>query len=70
MGLAPVGSLIYGAVAHHLGPGLTIAGGSVAAGICAGAVLLKYPELRHLGFTQSEDDETAVLPPTLPPIRG
>ena len=70
MGLAPVGSLIYGAVAHYLGPGLTIAGGSLAAGICAGAVLLKYPELRHLGFTQMDDDEAPTFPPPLPPLRG
>jgi MFS family permease len=70
MGLAPVGSIIYGSVAHYLGPGLTIAGGSLLAAIVAGVILLKNPHLRHLAFTELESGEDATLPNGLPPFRG
>jgi hypothetical protein len=70
MGLAPVGSIVYGSVAHYLGPGLTIAGGSLVAAAVAGVILLKYPNLRHLAFTELEAGEGATLPSGLPPFRG
>jgi MFS family permease len=65
MGLAPVGSLLYGGVAHYLGPGKTIAAGSLLAGLCAGLVLLRYPELRRLDFSELEPDKSLTLPPTV-----
>lgn len=70
MGLAPVGSIIYGVTAHYLGPGPTIAGGSVLAAIATGIILVKNPKLRHLAFTDLETAEESALPPTLPPFRG
>jgi MFS family permease len=70
MGLAPLGSIVYGTAAHYLGPGLTIAGGSLLAAITSGVILLKNPQLRHLSFTELETPEETTLPPTIPPFRG
>ncbi|MBI4642670.1 MAG: MFS transporter [Deltaproteobacteria bacterium] len=70
MGLSPVGSIFYGSAAHYLGPGLTIAGGSLLAAIVAGVILFRNPELRHLAFTELETAEETALPPTIPPFRG
>jgi len=70
MGLAPVGSILYGITAHYLGPGLTIAGGSLLAALVCGVVLLRHPELRHFRFTELETAEETALPPTIPPFRG
>lgn len=70
MGLAPVGSILYGIAALYLGPGLTIAGGSLLAAAVCGGVLLKHPELRHIRFGELETPEETALPPTIPPFRG
>ena len=70
MGLAPVGSLLYGGVAHFLGPGQTIAAGSLLAGLCAGLVLLRYPELRRLDFSELETPATDIIPTDTTPFRG
>jgi MFS family permease len=70
MGFAPIGMLVYGVVAHYIGPGLTIAGGSLAAGVVCGVVLLKNPEFRHFRFGELEAPEETALPPTIPPFRG
>ncbi len=51
MGFAPIGSLIYGVAAHFAGSGPTIAAGGLLAALAAGVILLRYPELRRLGFT-------------------
>ena len=51
MGFAPLGSLIYGVAAHFAGPGRTIAAGGLLAALGAGIILLRYPELRRLEFT-------------------
>ena len=51
MGFAPIGSLVYGVVAHFVGSGPTIAGGSLLAALGAGLILLRYPELRRLDFS-------------------
>jgi MFS family permease len=64
MGFAPVGSMIYGVAAHYIGPGTAISGGSLLAAICAGAVLLRYPELRHFAFTELEPPESTPFPPS------
>lgn len=70
MGLAPVGSLIYGIVAHYLGPGLAIAGGSLLAGITCGIILLKNPHLWHLAFAELETAATPTAPTSIPPFRS
>ena len=70
MGLSPVGSVVYGFVAHYLGPGVTIAGGSLLAAVAAGIILLKNPTLRHLAFTELEPGESETLPNGVPPFRG
>lgn len=70
MGFAPLGSILYGSAATYLGPGLTIAGGSLLAALAASLVLIRYPELRHFGFTEMEAPEDAAIPPTYPPLRG
>jgi MFS family permease len=54
MGFAPVGSMVYGVTAHYFGPGPAITGGSLFAALGAGVVLLRYPELRRLDFTELE----------------
>lgn len=51
MGFAPVGSLIYGVAAHFAGAGPTIAAGGLLAALGASIILLRYPELRRLEFT-------------------
>ncbi|OGR07726.1 MAG: hypothetical protein A3K23_03480 [Desulfobacca sp. RBG_16_58_9] len=70
MGFAPVGSIIYGVTAHYLGPGLTIAGGSLLAAVTAAIILVKNPHLRHLAFTELEMPETGAVPTNIPPFRG
>jgi MFS family permease len=71
MGFAPVGSMIYGVVAHYTGPGPAITGGSLLAALVCGVVLLRHPELRHFAFNELEEaPEDVALPPTVPPFRG
>jgi MFS family permease len=57
MGFAPLGSLLHGSLAHYLGPGPTIALGSVLAGVCTGVVLLRHPELRRFDFSEPEPSD-------------
>jgi predicted MFS family arabinose efflux permease len=66
MGLAPLGSLIYGTVSHYVGPGPALATGSLLAAACAGVVLLRDPQLRHFRF-QEEEAASSTLPPSLTP---
>jgi MFS family permease len=70
MGFSPLGMLVYGVVAHYVGPGLAIAGGSLVAGLVCGMVLLRNPEFRHFRFGELEGPEETALPPTIPPFRG
>ncbi len=70
MGMAPVGSIIYGVVANYVGPGLTIAGGSLLAGVVCGVVLLRHPELWHFRFTDLEPPQEPEMPPNVPSFRG
>ncbi|MCL4500418.1 MAG: MFS transporter [Deltaproteobacteria bacterium] len=67
MGFAPVGSLIYGVVAHYTGPGTAITGGSLFASVCVGILLLRYPDVRHLDFTDLGPPEAKPKPDSLPP---
>ena len=57
MGLAPIGSLNLGIVAHFAGPGPAICAGSLIAAVCAAWILWRYPELRHLGFEEAAASE-------------
>jgi len=52
IGSTPVGSLLYGGVAQHLGVQPTFALGSLAAGLGVAVVLLRYPDLWKLGFSE------------------
>jgi MFS family permease len=70
MGFAPVGSLVYGGVAHFIGAGPTIAGGALFAGLVAGLVFWKNRELRHFGFNAVEPRPSESIPPPLTPFRG
>jgi hypothetical protein len=74
MGFAPVGSMIYGVTAHYTGPGPAITGGSLCAALCAGVVLLCYPDLRQLDFTDlgppEKKPETDPMPPNLTAFKG
>ncbi|MFA5110119.1 MAG: MFS transporter, partial [Desulfobaccales bacterium] len=63
MGFAPVGSILYGGAAHFIGPGPAITGASCIAAVIAGLVLWRYPELRHLAFTDLEAGEPDAVPP-------
>jgi MFS family permease len=73
MGFAPMGSIIYGVAATYTGPGPAIAGGSLFAALTAAAVLLRYPEVRHLDFTDLDPlpkPESEPLPPNITAFRG
>ena len=70
MGFAPVGSLVYGGVAHFVGPGPTIAGGASLAALVAGVVFWKNRELRHFGFNQTTAPESDILPSSVTPFRN
>lgn len=74
MGFAPVGSIIYGVTAHYTGPGPAISGGSLLAALAAGFVLLRYPDLRRLDFTDlgpvEAKPESKPLPPNISAFRG
>ncbi len=73
MGFAPVGSMVYGVAAHYAGPGPTITGGSLCAALGAGLVLLRYPDVRHLDFTDlgpPEKPESEPVPPNVTVFRG
>jgi MFS family permease len=67
MGFSPVGSVLYGSVAHYIGPGPTITGASCLAAVVAGLILVRHPELRHFNFSEARPPTADTLPPTLPP---
>ena len=46
LGMAPLGGLLAGVLAHHLGAPLTVALGGVGCCLCAGAFCLRYPAWR------------------------
>ncbi|MEJ5329206.1 MAG: MFS transporter [Desulfobaccales bacterium] len=52
IGSTPVGSLLYGGVAQHLGVQPTFALGSLTAGLAVALMLLKNPDLWNLGFSE------------------
>jgi MFS family permease len=69
VGSAPLGSMLYGTVAHYLGPSSALTGGSLLAGAVAAGVLLRYPDLRQVDFHQLGPQSTP-LPPGNPPGTG
>jgi hypothetical protein len=64
MGFAPVGSMLYGVVAHYSTPGIAITGGSLLAAVVTGVILLYNPDLRYFAFSELETPETTPLPPS------
>ena len=74
MGFAPLGSMVYGVAAHYAGPGPAITGGGLLAALAAGFVLLRYPDLRRLDFTDlgppEAKPESDAVPPNLTVFRG
>jgi len=70
MGFAPVGSLVYGGVAHFIGAGPTIAGGALIAALVAGCVFWRNRELRHFGFSEMGPAAADPVPPPIAPFRG
>ena len=67
MGFAPVGSILYGVAAHYVGPGPSITGGGLLAAVVAGFVLLRYPDLRRLDFTDLGPPEAKLESDAAPP---
>jgi len=66
IGSVPFGSMLYGTVAHYLGPSRAMTLGSLAAAAAAGLILARYPKLLHLDFTELKDPATASPPPGIP----
>jgi MFS family permease len=62
IGSVPFGSMLYGTVAHYLGPSLALTLGSLSAGAVSGFILLRYPNLRHLKFQGLEPPPAPTLP--------
>jgi MFS family permease len=67
MGSVPAGSLLYGLVAHYLGPSFTITGGSLLSAAAAGIVLWRYPHLRHLDFQDPQRSGAPLAPRAVEP---
>ncbi len=69
IGFTPIGSLLYGGVALWLGPGPTIASGSMMVAILVGLVLIRHPEMLHFGSTELEPPEADPLFLSIPHYR-
>ena len=70
IGSVPFGSMLYGTVAHYVGPSLALTMGSLSAGAVSGFILLRYPNLRRLDFQGMEPPSGQPLPPRLAPPMG
>jgi MFS family permease len=70
MGFAPLGSILYGGVAHFVGPGRAIAGGALIAALVAGGVFWKNRELLYFGFSQAGSQASESIAPTTTTFRG
>jgi MFS family permease len=55
IGSTPLGSLLYGTVAQHLGVQTTLTLGSLTAGLGVGCLLLRRPELWDLDFSELKE---------------
>jgi MFS family permease len=70
IGSMPFGSMLYGTVAHYVGPSLAMTLGSLSAGAVSGFIFLRYPSLRQLDFQWLEAPPAQPLPPRMPPPMG
>ncbi len=70
IGSVPFGSMLYGTVAHYLGPCLALTLGSLCAGAVSAFIFLHYPGLRQLSFQGLEEPPGEPLPPRLAPPLG
>jgi MFS family permease len=66
VGIAPVGSLFLGTLAHYVGPCPAFAIGALLAAVSAGAMLLRHPDWRQMDFNELRAPESAALPPDIP----
>ncbi len=66
IGSIPLGSMLYGTVAHFLGPNRAITLGSLAAAAAAALVLVRHPQLMQLDFSELKPPQTAAPPPGFP----
>jgi MFS family permease len=66
IGSVPFGSMLYGTVAHFLGPGLAMTLGSLAAAAAAGLMLLRHPTLLQLDFGDLKPPQASPQPPGYP----
>lgn len=66
MGLAPIGSLLYGGLAHYLGPGPTIALGSMVTALCVAFLVARHPEMRNFAFSELQPRKAAPIRPSAP----
>jgi len=65
IGSVPLGSMLYGTVAHYLGPCLALTLGSLSAAFVSAFILLRHPGLRHMNFKEQEPPQPPPLPPGL-----
>ena len=70
IGSVPFGSMLYGTVAHYIGPSLAMTLGSLSAGAVSGFIFLRYPSLRQLDFQGLEAPPAQPLPPRMAPPMG
>ncbi len=66
IGSIPLGSLLYGSVAHYLGPSRAMTLGSLAAAAVAALILLRHPGLMDLDFAELKPPAAAAPPPSFP----
>jgi predicted MFS family arabinose efflux permease len=66
IGSIPLGSMLYGAVAHYLGPSRAITLGSLSAAAAAALILLRHPRLMQLDFAELKPPPAAAPPPGFP----
>uniref|UniRef100_A0A7C3V1I1 MFS transporter n=1 Tax=Desulfobacca acetoxidans TaxID=60893 RepID=A0A7C3V1I1_9BACT len=68
IGSVPFGSMLYGTVAHYLGPELSLTLGSVSSGIISGYIFLRHPGLWQLNFQGLEAAAESLPPRVTPPL--
>jgi MFS family permease len=66
IGAIPLGSMLYGSVAHYLGPSRAITLGSLTAAAAAALILLRHPGLMHLDFAELKAPPAPAPPPGYP----
>ncbi len=66
IGSIPLGSLLYGTVAHYLGPGRAMTLGSLAAGATSALLLARHPRLMRLDFAQLKTPSASAPPSGFP----